>query len=88
MSGAAAVTVPPGMTAKNLADVVTRVAAASQKASRAATPRLVAVSKTKPVEQLKECYDAGHRYFGENYVQAGMCCAREREKRATPRGVK
>ena len=32
-------------------------------------PRLVAVSKTKPVELIKEAYDAGHRDFGENYVQ-------------------
>eukprot|EP00128_Syssomonas_multiformis_P008987 Colp12_sorted_trinity150504_noHs@36230 len=32
-------------------------------------PRLVAVSKTKPVEALKEVYDQGHRHFGENYVQ-------------------
>ena len=32
--------------------------------------RLVAVSKTKPVELLKEAYDAGQRDFGENYVQA------------------
>lgn len=31
--------------------------------------RLVAVSKTKPVELLQEAYDAGHRHFGENYVQ-------------------
>jgi pyridoxal phosphate enzyme (YggS family) len=30
---------------------------------------LVAVSKTKPVEQIMECYNAGHRDFGENYVQ-------------------
>ena len=29
----------------------------------------MAVSKTKPVEQLKEVYDAGHKIFGENYVQ-------------------
>lgn len=29
---------------------------------------LVAVSKTKPVSMLQECYDAGHRVFGENYV--------------------
>lgn len=32
-------------------------------------PRLVAVSKTKPVEALQEAYDAGQREFGENYVQ-------------------
>ncbi len=27
---------------------------------------LVAVSKTKPVEQIRQLYDAGHRQFGEN----------------------
>lgn len=32
-------------------------------------PRLVAVSKTKPLEAVQEAYDAGHRVFGENYVQ-------------------
>jgi pyridoxal phosphate enzyme (YggS family) len=30
---------------------------------------LVAVSKTKPVEAIKELYDLGHRDFAENYVQ-------------------
>lgn len=30
--------------------------------------RLVAVSKTKSVEEIKEAYDAGQRHFGENYV--------------------
>ena len=30
---------------------------------------LVAVSKTKPVEALKEAYDTGQRIFGENKVQ-------------------
>src|SRR5690349_10979610 len=30
---------------------------------------LVAVSKTKPNELIKEAYDAGQRDFGENYVQ-------------------
>ncbi len=30
---------------------------------------LVAVSKTKPLELLKEAYEAGCRDFGENYVQ-------------------
>ena len=32
-------------------------------------PRLVAVSKTKPAEMVQAAYDAGHRDFGENYVQ-------------------
>lgn len=31
-------------------------------------PRLVAVSKTKPVELVIEAYKAGQRHFGENYV--------------------
>lgn len=30
---------------------------------------LIAVSKTKPVEDIQALYDAGHRDFGENYVQ-------------------
>jgi PLP dependent protein len=30
---------------------------------------LVAVSKTKPVEDIQELYSLGHRDFGENYVQ-------------------
>lgn len=31
--------------------------------------KLVAVSKTKPVAEIFELYDLGHRDFGENYVQ-------------------
>ena len=31
--------------------------------------KLVAVSKTKPVQDLQEAYAAGQRIFGENYVQ-------------------
>jgi len=34
--------------------------------------RLVAVSKTKPVELLMEVYEAGQRHFGENYAQELM----------------
>lgn len=30
---------------------------------------LLAVSKTKPVEQLLQAYHAGQRHFGENYLQ-------------------
>ena len=30
---------------------------------------LVAVSKTKPVEEILEAYDTGHRVFGENKIQ-------------------
>lgn len=35
----------------------------------ARAPRLVAVSKTKPVALLLEAYEAGQRDFGENYAQ-------------------
>ncbi|MCC9136907.1 YggS family pyridoxal phosphate-dependent enzyme [Pontibacter silvestris] len=34
--------------------------------------RLVAVSKTHPVENIKEAYEAGQRLFGENKVQELM----------------
>ena len=30
---------------------------------------LVAVSKTKPISDLQEAYDAGQRVFGENRIQ-------------------
>ena len=32
-------------------------------------PRLVAVSKTKPPSDILALYNAGHRCFGENYIQ-------------------
>ena len=39
------------------------------KASLPQGVKLVAVSKTHPVEMLQEAYDAGQRIFGENKVQ-------------------
>lgn len=39
------------------------------KESSASGATLVAVSKKKSVEEIKELYDLGHRDFGENYVQ-------------------
>lgn len=36
---------------------------------KAANVTLVAVSKTKPLEDIKALYDLGQRDFGENYVQ-------------------
>jgi pyridoxal phosphate enzyme (YggS family) len=46
-----------------------RAATASSNAGRSSSVRLVAVSKTKPAENIKELYDAGFRSFGENYFQ-------------------
>jgi PLP dependent protein len=36
---------------------------------QAAGATLVAVSKTKPADDIKALYDLGQRHFGENYVQ-------------------
>jgi len=38
-------------------------------AALAGRATLVAVSKTRPVAEILELYEAGHRDFGENYVQ-------------------
>lgn len=55
--------------AQAIKDVTRRIEAAQRRAGTTRPPRLVAVSKTKPVSQLQEAYDAGQRTFGENYVQ-------------------
>jgi PLP dependent protein len=34
--------------------------------------KLLAVSKTKPVSDIVQAYEAGQRLFGENYVQEGI----------------
>ncbi|XP_024384807.1 uncharacterized protein [Physcomitrium patens] len=57
-------------TVQALRDVMQRIQQASERANRpVSSVRLVAVSKTKPVKMIREVYDAGHRHFGENYVQ-------------------
>ena len=54
----------------NLANVLSRVKEAAEKLNRGQTiPRLVAVSKTKPVDAIMEAYNGGQRTFGENYAQ-------------------
>lgn len=52
--------------------VLARLGELTKELELAVPPRLVAVSKTKPVEQLKVVYDAGQRDFGENYAQELM----------------
>lgn len=51
---------------KNLAAINARILQASESSKRSV--RLVAVSKTKPLEDVMVAYEAGHRDFGENYV--------------------
>lgn len=54
----------------NLNEVMRQIESACRTSGRAREEvTLVAVSKTKPVELLKEAYDAGIRDFGENKVQ-------------------
>jgi hypothetical protein len=56
--------------AERLSSVRDRIARAEARAGRAAgAVTLVAVSKTKPADALREAYAAGQRVFGENYVQ-------------------
>ena len=57
----------------NYETVEKNVAAACARAGRDRSEvTLIAVSKTKPVEMLREVYDAGARDFGENKVQEIM----------------
>ena len=56
--------------AESLVDVQQRIAAACERSDRNPDDvRLVAVSKMQPVAKIVEAYKAGHRVFGENYVQ-------------------
>jgi pyridoxal phosphate enzyme (YggS family) len=59
--------------ADNLKRVRERIAAACLRASRSAPDvKLVAVSKTKSVELIKEAFLAGQSLFGENYAQEAI----------------
>ena len=58
-----------GAVSDNLKKVEEEIKTAEEKCSRTGLTTLIAVSKTKPVELIKEAYDAGIRDFGENRVQ-------------------
>ena len=58
------------MLKENLADVEAKIVKACENSGRQRDDvTLIEVSKTKPVETLKEAYDLGVRVFGENKVQ-------------------
>lgn len=58
------------MIRENLVTVEQNIITACRKAGRNREDvTLIAVSKTKPVSQILECYEAGVRDFGENKVQ-------------------
>ncbi|CAI5734903.1 unnamed protein product [Hyaloperonospora brassicae] len=53
----------------NLLAVRAKIADALAKSTWKQQCTLVAVSKTKPLEELQEAYEADQRHFGENYIQ-------------------
>jgi pyridoxal phosphate enzyme (YggS family) len=56
--------------AANLSEVLDEIEEACASAGRPeGSVKLVAVSKTKPAEDIREAYEAGQRIFGENYAQ-------------------
>ena len=59
--------------ADNILQVSSRIQAATAAAGRAENSvQLLAVSKTKPAEALREAHAAGLRDFGENYLQEAL----------------
>jgi len=59
--------------AECLADVRARIAVAAGVSGRdPSSVRLIAVSKTFPLEAIREAYEAGQRDFGENRVQEAL----------------
>jgi pyridoxal phosphate enzyme (YggS family) len=59
--------------AVRLAEIRARIADAAARAGRAPSDvRLIAVSKTFPIESVRAAYDAGQRDFGENRVQDAL----------------
>ena len=55
---------------ENVVLIRERIVAACHRAHRSpGDVQLMAVSKTKPVEMIREAYEAGITVFGENYVQ-------------------
>ncbi|WP_193331267.1 YggS family pyridoxal phosphate-dependent enzyme [Pseudoalteromonas ulvae] len=59
--------------AERLKSAYARIALAEKKAQKPAqSVSLLAVSKTKPVQLIIDAYEAGHRKFGESYVQEAV----------------
>ena len=56
------------MIAQNLAKIQNRISAVNQHQ----TVTLIAVSKTRNIDELHQAIDAGQRHFGENYLQEAL----------------
>ena len=64
---------PKRAIANNLAEVRSRIADAATSVGREpSSVQLVAVSKTFPINAIREAFAAGQRDFGENKVQEGL----------------
>ena len=62
----------PDITSR-LRAVEARIASACKQAGRdPSSVNLLAVSKTKPVSDVEEAIHAGHKHFGENYLQDAL----------------
>lgn len=58
---------------QRLNTIQTRIAKAAENCGRNPDDiKLVAVSKTKPAQVIKEAFEAGARLFGENYIQESL----------------
>lgn len=57
----------------SLQAIQSRLSAAEAQAGRASgSVQLIAVSKVQPLDRVTQVLDAGHRLFGENYVQESI----------------
>eukprot|EP00918_Siedleckia_nematoides_P047443 GHVU01103898.1.p2 GENE.GHVU01103898.1~~GHVU01103898.1.p2 ORF type:complete len:119 (+),score=5.20 GHVU01103898.1:112-468(+) len=54
--------------AHNLKGILAKISETSVRVGAASCPRLLAVSKLHPAEDVMTAYNAGQRRFGENYV--------------------
>ena len=60
------------MIAQNLAHIRAQIQQCECRFKIPSAVKLLAVSKTKPIEAILTAYEAGQTVFGENYVQEGV----------------
>ena len=54
--------------AENLTTLYGRISQTLLKTTKTTQAKFIAVSKTKPMEDIQAAYEAGQRFFGENYI--------------------
>jgi pyridoxal phosphate enzyme (YggS family) len=64
---------PMSSIANRISTTLTRISDAEQRFGRLPeSVTLLAVSKTKPAQMIRQAYSAGQRHFGENYLQDAL----------------